>query len=225
MQKCEKLIISIILLISITLSLASCGLFTTSNKRSRGYTGGLGPYEPHFYDNMEIHWMETFEEAMEAIEHLEAAGNKIPYRVLSSYENELVDAKYCIHFSTYGSKRLKRGQNWYDREQINELRIVYYGFLDKITIEELEHSYIMNYRCFKLLKGDTIKTDADVEMSHEHIEARNHYGPYIACSIVEKGTKNSFAGLNYENIEDCVAELPEDFHEEFVKTIIYIGEG
>ena len=72
MQKCEKLIISIILLISITLSLASCGLLTTSNKRPEGYTGGLGPHEPHFYDNMEIHWMETFEEAMEAIEHLEA---------------------------------------------------------------------------------------------------------------------------------------------------------
>jgi hypothetical protein len=195
--------------------------------RPKGYTGGLRSVV-HSDSYREVHWLETFEEAMNAIEHLEAAGNKIPLDAISNYENETVDAKYCFILNTYGTKRLKKGEEWYDRKLVNPMNISYFGFLDKVTIDELEYSYYDSYKtiCVGCSDRDVRKRpDTSVELVYEYVSDETGYGGTIYYyDIVEKGTLRRFASMACYNIEDHWSELPADFHEEFPKTIVYIGE-
>lgn len=220
MKKSLKLVISLVLCLAVVLSFASCSLFYWVV--NDGYTGGF-PNEPHFYGGNEIYWLETYAEAMEAIEHLEAYDNVIEQGTISSYENEIVDAKYCIIVYTSGSKRLKKGQKWYDHKY-SQVTVSYYGFLDKITIEELEHSDINYYRYFTVGNIKDKEVDTSKELSYRCETYKNENGTsFTDCEIVEKETGLSLVGLGYNNIADHCAVLPENFHEEFVETVVFIS--
>ena len=226
MRKIKNVITSLMLCIAIALSFSSCNTLFNSKSRPDGYTGGFKQegykQAAHFYGTNEIHWLETFEEAMEAIRHLKAAGNEIPYGVISSYENESVDAKYCFILKTYNSKRLKRGQEWYDRERLGNVEIRYYGFLDKVTIEELEYSYIGAYRAIGMRSKANAKIDLSgnvpVYFSCGSHSAFNHRWCKISCDNFE----NRFATLNYYNISPVEENMPENFYDDFLKTLALI---
>ena len=72
MNKLLKTALCFTLLLSIT----SCGVLECPPDRS----------------NYETYWVETYDEAMYIIEQLEAYGNEMSDRLISSYENETVDA-------------------------------------------------------------------------------------------------------------------------------------
>lgn len=219
MKQVIKITISLLLLLAIVFSFASCELLpfdTSSNKGKDGYTGGFRR-ERHYYIGKEIHWVETYEEAMVAIEHLTAAGNKIPLSILSSFENDTVDAKYCFVLSVASAKRLKNGEQWYDRKGARVVSVRYYGFLDNVTIDQLEFSYIEDYRCFSVSKGEKHEIPSVDEMSY----ICNSYTE--ECCAVVKGSETSFAKMQYNNIAHWVA-LGDDFHNEFIKTLVYLGE-
>ena len=222
MRKIKKSLVALLLLVSVIFSFASCDILFSDNGRDSGYTGGF-PNEPHFYSGLKIYWLETYEEAMAAIEHLEAYDNDIKKTLISSYENEVVDAKYCFMVYTSGAKRLKKDQKWYDHKY-SQVTVSYYGFLDKITIEELEHSAVNYYRYFCVGLENKSEFDALVEKSYEcDATVDDGYENYERCFVTEKDTGRSIARIGYFNINEHMKALPEDFHEEFPKTIVSIG--
>lgn len=149
MKKTTKTIICLILCFAVVFSLASCGgimeLLTGGNNRN-GYTGGMSWGDPHAYSNVEIYWLETYDEAVTAIEGLKAAGNEIPEGLISDYESDLVDAKYLFVVNTHKIEKRAKDTKWYDHKYKAVDRVEYYGFLDKISIEELEYSETNDYR-------------------------------------------------------------------------------
>ena len=235
MKKMTKIVISLLLLVSIAFSFASCELLHKRNNESgRKYTGGFH-IEDDFYDNIEIHWVETFEEAMMAIEHLEATGITFLKTAISSYENETVDAKYCFVLDTYKSKRLKKGQEWYDREGLRGASVCYYGFLDKVTIEKIEYSWCSSYRHFTVAIRSDEKRSAD-NLVHKCSEIEDHkvffeenslfalHEDRVNCWGVIKSSNSRILEIEYNLIDDHLAVLPADFHDVFLKTIVVIGE-
>ena len=230
MKKLRKISISLLLVLATLLSFASCddiNISFSSNKNAHreGYTGGF-LQEDHWYSYTEIHWVETFEEAMLAIEHLEAAGNKLKGEIISSYDNEVVDAKYCFILETYGSKRLPRGKEWYDREELRSVSYFYVGFLDKVTIEEIEYSYYEFRRYIRVYarceKEEFPHSDNITYMCSECQDLSLKKDKKI-CDAVAKGTSDLVAEIGYAKIENHTEELPDNFHEEFVKTLVYVG--
>lgn len=148
MKKTTKTIICLILCFAVVFSLASCGvpiLLTGGNNRD-GYTGGISWGAPYASIHMEIYWLETYDEAVTALEGLKAAGNEIPEGLISDYESDLVDAKYLFVVDTYKIKKRAKDTKWYDHKYKAVDRVEYYGFLDKISIEELEYSETNDYR-------------------------------------------------------------------------------
>ena len=120
--------------------LCSCGLIFTSKKYPEGYTGGFGI---SYGSDIEYYWVETYEEALEAISELESYGSTFTESAYFNYEGDLFDTKYCFVFS--GKKHsVKEGkkpsERWADRVIIKT-----YAFFEDISIAELEYSYISDY--------------------------------------------------------------------------------
>lgn len=208
-----------LILMTTLISFGSCGIF--NDRRSKGYTGGF-MMEPHFYGGREIHWFETFEEAMEVIEHLEVAGNDLKKTIISNYENDLVDAKYCFIVDTHGAEKKKRGQAWYDRKYSN-VKISYYGFLEEVSIEKLEYSYIVSYESFEL----TTQTDAEIDLSGE-VPVYLYYSFLDAlydnsCGISCGNDDNRIGTVHY-NVISHLEDTSERYREEFPKSLVLIGE-
>ena len=226
MKQILKPLICLVLCISVVLSVASCDLLTKKDKHPEGYTGGFCA-EPHFYSNREIHWLETYDEAMEAIRHLVSAGNEIPRRPISSYENEFVDAKYCFNLNTYRTPELKEGEEWYDRK-FHSITIFYIGFLDDITVEELEYSYYEIYKHIRVTPDGIEELYPHDSRTYECVRYDAWYkndmddGGYT-CYVVREYDNEYVARIRYYNIEDHLAVLPESFHQEFADSVIYIG--
>lgn len=245
MKKFKRTLISILLLTSTILSLTACHnkLPASDGKDEhskacecmphpqKGYTGGFH-LMPDSYDHTEIHWVETFEEAMTAIEHLEAAGNYIDKAIISSYENEALDVKYAFLLDLTGCKHLEEGKEWYDREQCKSIRVRYIAFLEPITIERLEREEIMYLKHIEIGRGETVFDSAE-DFSYACIECNNVENErwailmeetemcYVTRTTVVKTSIT--AKIYYHLIENHTESLPKNFHEDFAKTLIYIG--
>ena len=247
MKKCKKIIISILLIAAIVTSLSSCGLVGRisrylENKEkqknehpiscscyptySEGYTGGFDLSDPkhNSINDYEIHWLETYEELLVAVEHLRAAGNTINIS-LPSYETEGVDAKYYISFKRKGSNHLEEGQEWYDRGGISHINIDYYGFVDDVTIEELVYSYVSRYNCFTVyLEGRPSK---DLELTYACLECHEVENETIRDVLMSENVcfvlcgPYRFATIEYYRMENHTEMLPENFHEDMIKSFVY----
>ena len=224
MKKSLKLVISLVLCLAMVISFASCNIIgINQSKHPSGYTGGFNP-NPKFHVGLEIYWVETYEEAMEAIEHLEAYDNKIGQCIMSSYENEAVDAKYCFKLYKGNTKKRKKGQKWYDHKY-SQVTVSYYGFLDNVTIEEIEYSMIGRYKYFSFdIYDRKLNGSKPLEISHT-CETQEFFNGErkVNCLIIDTERNCSVAELYYMNINDHWEELPVDFHEKFIKSIVPIG--
>ena len=227
MKNFIKNAICFLLLISVVVSFASCGVMIYTIRLPEGYTGGSIYYNVNrkqFFSYHEVHWVETYEEAMLAIEHLQAAGNKVK-AILSTYENEYVDAKYCFEIEKFRSEKLEKGQMWYDRKGIQSVVTVrYVGFLDEMTIEELEYTYFESYRTFEMYVSNVgFAANEEVEFSYINIttESQKHTGKF---EITQNG--EVMCGAKCYNITPkyLVETLVPGFSTDFPKSIVYIGE-
>lgn len=252
MKKTIKKILVVILITSVLLSFTSCSTgdsvlwFLGDNAQpikdayfylrygfEPGYTGGIHNLRgnPKFYDDLEIHWVETYEEAVTVINGLREHGNKISnHCLISSYENEIVDAKYLFVVDADGVRKQKKGEQWYEREFRAINGIKYYGFLDSVSIEELERSYIEDYR-FIEIKGNNIdKLSEDVlsdfseNCTHEcKAVTEGIWGNYEKCRCVYKNHENNISvQVMYFKTESHLEVLPENFHEEFIKSLVFV---
>lgn len=250
MKKFKKIIISILLIAAIVTSLSSCGLVdrilryykdkksletghsiscSCYPKYSGRYTGGFDLSDPkhNSINDYEIHWLETYEELLVAVEHLRAAGNTINIS-LPSYETDGVDAKYYISFKRKGSNHLEEGQEWYDRGGISHIDIQYYGFVDDVTIEELVYSYVSRYNCFTVyLEGRPSK---DLELTYACLECHEVENETIAWVLETENVcfvlcgPYRFATIEYYRMENHTEMLPENFHEDLMESFVYIGD-
>ena len=224
MKNIRKIVITLWLLGALVLSLASCGTIISFNKPPKGYTGGdIIFIERYFFAYNEIHWVETYEEAMFAIERLKANGNNVSVQI-STYENEYVDAKYVFHIPKKGSKGLEKGQMWYDREDIQSLVSVrYIGFFDKITIEELEYSYYQRYRtfAFKSVKQYDFDTSSEADISYSYPESGITSGIFEISQNEE--VKCTFECYHIDPKDLIESGLVEGFTTDFPKTVVVMS--
>lgn len=190
-----------------------------------GYTGGF-LMESDFYMGQEIHWVETFEEATYIIEQLEAYGNEVPNYLISSYENETVDAKYCFIVNTNKTIRQNKGEEWYQRKFKRIEAIRYYAFLENISIDELERSYIFSYRSMELISKYGKNYFDDVEIENLIYDCEDHNREFHMCNIKQGYSDDTVAVVYqryYDENENLHEELPENFHDEFLKSLVAIG--
>ena len=219
----RKRIISVILLLSLALSLASCDIIDII-KYGHSYTGGYIEYEvpPDYYKSTYFRWFETFDELLVAIEHLKTAGNEVSVEYIPTYENETVDAKYCIIYrNTANREKSKKGKEWYDLKGWQIIGIDYFGFLDKITIEKLEHSYISQYRYFRVCgtkRKDAVTPNTTFFYNHIITEGSNK------CTVLLQPGGHCIATVKYYNMDDHLTKLPQDYITEFPKSFVLLGE-
>ena len=245
MKKFKRTLVSILLLTSTILSLTAChNKLPESDTKDghsetcecmphpqKGYTGGFH-IMPSDYYHLEIHWVETFKEAMVAIEHLEAAGNRIDRTVISSYENEALDVKYAFLLDLTDCKHLEEGKEWYDREQCKSIRVKYIAFLEPISIKRLEREEIMYLKHIEIGRGETVFDSAE-DFSYACIECNNvenekwviEMEDTEMCYVTRTTPVKTCitAVILYNLIDNHTEMLPENFHEDFVKTLVHIG--
>lgn len=234
MKKTMKALVCFLIVFSMVLTLSGCeilgglAMIAYSNiaySNEQRYTGGFSrPIA--YYHVADIYWIESFDDAMSAIEHLRAAGNDIPNTYISSYENDVVDAKYLFILDKQGMSKEEKQKTWYDRKYTVLVQISYYGFLDEVTVEELEYSYVELYR-HVLLHGPRQKdyTPQNAAIVYEYkneIDSAGVVKEY--CYLITEKDEDHIGKIEFEKMEDHNAELPENFHEDFINSLVYIGD-
>lgn len=123
------------------LALSSCGwIFSRKSIFPEGYTGGFGiPYGSGF----EIYWVETYEEAVDAMNQLKSHGSTFYKTAIFSYEGDLFDTKYYFQFG-HKKDNVKYGDNPYDR-WAEDVVVGSVAFFEDVTIDELVYSNIEDY--------------------------------------------------------------------------------
>ena len=157
-------IIALVMVLSICiLSLVSCDILddiNIFNRTSRvkypdGYTGG---FTVNLNDkDTEIYWVETYEEAVEAIRLLKSHGSTFSSDspAIFNYEGNLFDVKYCFKMDgEYGVDKqgIKYGDNPYDRWAKN-VEVTAYAFFDDVTIDALVYGYVNDYHAYSFWAG------------------------------------------------------------------------
>ena len=240
MNKIFKTVICLLLCLSVILSLSSCvityskedGLLLKTlriKKRPEGYTGGIMSNEdsPQMYRGATFYWVETYEEALAAINSLTENGSRIYKKFISSYENDVVDAKYL--FILYG-KIEKIGHEWYDKKY-RVVEVKYFGFIEDVSIDKLEYSHFSDYKCVSL--GGTFIDQYDPNKTlisecggklYENSDDEIVYSQENrSCRFVHDAGKFAIEMMYYNTI-DHREEYPENFHEDFLKSLIMVGE-
>lgn len=254
MKKPAKILISIMLLVSIVVSFVSCDLIDSIlhkfnrpsshplydpylyRENENGYTGGYSILA-FDHENREMHWMETFDELKVAISHLINAGNKVANELIPTYENEVVDAKYFVMLKDKDWQPLSEGQLWYDRKGVDSIVIYYVGFLEEVTIEEIEHDYVWFYKSFHFWTYNSRITSSAIKsgLSYACIECGyddDHYLVYDMeneeqCFIMTETSEKPVGAIKYQGmylnrIENHTDALPESFHQDFLDSIILL---
>ena len=172
MKKLRK-IIALFSVIVIALSLVSCKKYEEHHVCGpdpwefypEGYTAGFPEMRRSWNEGarIEIWWVETYDECVEAIELLKSHGSKFDQYsgAISSYEGDLFDVKYCFKIflsdSTYQTETIQYGDNPFDRKAAR-IYLYSYVFLDDVTIDEINYGDISDYNVY-LISGKAKNLD------------------------------------------------------------------
>lgn len=131
-----KIISMALVLVIISLAITSCSWFKNRHCNN-GFSRG-GPM-----NRTEYYWVETYEEALQAISEFESYGSTIMESVIYEYNGDLFDTKYCFELS--GSKdSVKWGKKPSER-WVEKVYVRAYAFFEDVSIEEFEYSYVSSY--------------------------------------------------------------------------------
>ena len=168
--------------------LSSCGnIWFGTSGFPEGYTGG---FEKSYGPEIEYYWVETYEEALEAINLLKSHGSTFEESVIFTYEGDMFDTKYCFKMS--GSRDyVKFGDNPYDRWAEN-VEITAFGFLENISIDELVYSYFYQYDpiyCFPISSGimEACSKNPDIsceDLKYTYSDSDGEYYAYYENEIL-----------------------------------------
>ena len=131
MKKMTKILISILLLVSIVCSFASCAL----GERLL-FDGRNDPYSL-IHHEYKVYWVETYDEMLDILSKMKAAGTDTPKIPAFNCDEFGMDVKFRIMVHSSDVKKLKEGQKYYDRRLKKGVSIQCYIFLDDIDIPTL----------------------------------------------------------------------------------------
>ena len=115
------------------------GMIIPERDMPEGYTGGWG------FAHEDCFWVETPEECIAAIESLKSHGSTFKHSVIFTYENEVIDMKYCFGFSrTKPGDAIKYGEDPFDR-YYTDVWVASIAFYADVTIEEIVYSDITEW--------------------------------------------------------------------------------
>ena len=163
MKNLKRISISLLLLISILLSLASCDVrnsiatlfhskkdgqsykYDDSFPFPEGYTGGL-IFDYKWHLEHEVKWLDTYDELKDAVTRLRAHGTEGPTTVVFDCEEYGLDLKFCIVSTRYRSEELAEGQGYFDR-YLSSVSIYTYVFFEDVSIDDMMYDEISrNYK-------------------------------------------------------------------------------
>ena len=155
-----------------------------------GYTGGFGGLNeanvPEYY------WVETYDELVEAMNLLKSHGSTFGEAIITNYEGDLFDTKYCIAMTRWGgfAEYVKFGDNPFDR-WAKEVAIISYAFLEDVTIDELVYSYVEDYDVIAINHGEHFNRYVDKgkpisleDPSWEYFDQDNYYAIYYGEKLL-----------------------------------------
>lgn len=127
---------------------------TSHDLYPQGYTGG---FTHQAGANIEYWWVETYEECLEAIALLKSHGSTFVDETVLTYDGDLFDCKYCFMMTGVGSatERIEWGDNPFNRRAIN-VKIKTYAFIDEVTIDEINHSYVSRYKGYWVTSSQSL---------------------------------------------------------------------
>jgi hypothetical protein len=111
---------------------------------------------------VEYYWVETYEEAIAAIELLKSHGGTICESIVISNDSEQYDIKYCFTFNVTKADWIEFGENPFDR-YAQDVKVASYVFADEVTIDELVYSDIFTYNVFQLIIHKDYPDKKDLE--------------------------------------------------------------
>ena len=133
-------------------------------------------------------------------------------------------------FDIFGiNKNQNQSEEWYQRE-LEKVGVGYYAFIDDVSLEELEHHNYRSYRCFTLnllllthrYDFNEMSKNLIFECENDGVDSSIYYDD-CTCRLINAETGVLVAGLNYYNFTNHYDELPENFHEEFLKSLVVVG--
>lgn len=147
-MKKNNLISITAIILALVAFLTSCGgIFSKPSIYPEGYTGGVGiPYG----SGLQVAWVETYDEAINAIDLLKSHESTFRELVLLHFDEAVYDVKYCFVFNEEYD-RIRFGESHFDR-YAKLVDVVCYVFFEEVTIEQLSYSYVDDYASVKLEK-------------------------------------------------------------------------
>ena len=185
-------VLFVLVLLTSTVSLSSCrgNYFGMKSIFPEGYTGGFGGLNeanvPEYY------WVETYDELVEAMNLLKSHGSTFGEAIITNYEGDLFDTKYCIAMTRWGgfAEYVKFGDNPFDR-WAKEVAIISYAFLEDVTIDELVYSYVEDYDVIAINHGEHFNRYVDKgkpisleDPSWEYFDQDNYYAIYYGEKLL-----------------------------------------
>lgn len=153
MKKTTSIILCLVM-IATTVLLSSCSNLFAKGEYDfpEGYTGGFRRYSE--FERQEVsYWVETYDELVAAMELLKSHGSTFAERAIFTYEGDLFDTKYSLTFRRKKSDKIKYGEDPFDR-WAEDVVVLSWAFYDEVSIDELNYSYVQNYKCYGIYEND-----------------------------------------------------------------------
>ena len=116
----------------------------------------------HNGSGAEYYWVETYDEALEAVELLKSHGSTFEESLIFSYDGDLFDTKYCFYMNYFTSDRIDWGENPFDRKSEN-VRVTSVAFFEEISIDDLVKGRVSWYDAYELKYNYDLKDYSDID--------------------------------------------------------------
>lgn len=219
----KKIISAILVIFTLLFCLTSCGpRFIPLPKMGypEGYTGGF--YHLDDRSDNERWWIETYDELVDAMDLLKSHGSTFQKMIISDYEGELFDVKYCIHISriSEGTERIKYGDNPFDRKAVGVI-VQLYAFFDEVTIDEINYGYVSNYDTMKITSFSHSIIESDTVPSFEPSHWKRHDNSK-GYSLYDD-THNFILQVQRNKKDNSDIEIPDEALDAVVESLVFIG--
>lgn len=217
----KRIVSAILIIFTLLFCLTSCGpRFIPLPKMGypEGYTSGF--YHLDDRSENERWWIETYDELVDAMDLLKSHGSTFQKMVISDYEGDLFDVKYCISISRIaeGTELVKFGDNPFDRKATGVI-VWSYAFFDDITIDELNYSYVINYDVMKIQpRSRLIENGPDFSLDSPRWEK-----PEIAEEYMLFDDNDNYILQAERSRNNNYIEIPDEVLDALADSLVFIG--
>ena len=224
MRKFSKIFLSLLLLVAIMLSCASCDSSTNVFSMLFGIDGGRKSCGLDNYQYC-VFWIDTYDEMIYVLDKMKAAGTQTPQIPAFNCEEYGIDIKFQIVLRRSAVEQLKEGQNYYD-VKLSYVSIYCCLFFETVTLEQIQdyslhelESGFVNFRLYTVRKfkhSDVLEKPyyRNVRIHNEGLDGNPEYGKYY----IYYNTKNQF----YMEKSHIHFDLTEEQIEILEKTLVII---